>query len=304
MPVLVRLGLIGAGRWGSNYIRTVASLPNVRLARLASRNPDSARLAPAACAIVADWRELLDPRELDGVIVATPPRLHAEMALAAIDAGLPVLVEKPLTLSVAEAHAVRNRARERGVFALVGHMHLFHPAYRMLKLIQPRYGEIRAIRGEASNHGPYRPDVPVLWDWGAHDLAMCLDLIGAPPEQSAVTILEHESVDGGIGETVQLELAFASGVSASLRLSNLSEKRRWLAVQCERGVLVYDDLAAQKLVVTEGASKHAIEIADDLPLSVAVREFAASIRSGNRDLSELDLGLRVVETLALLQSSA
>lgn len=304
MAAALRLGLIGAGRWGRNYVRTVASLPEVRLARLASRNPDSAMLVPADCAIFADWRELLDPRALDGVIVATPPRLHAEMASRAIDAGLPVLVEKPLTMNVAQARSVRDRARERGVLAMVGHVHLFSPAYRTLKSIQPRYGEIREIRGEAGNHGPYRPDVPVLWDWGAHDVAMCLDLVGAVPLRTGATVLERRSVEHGIGETVGVELAFPNGAGASLRLSNLTERRRRFAVACERGLLVYDDLAAQKLVVTEGGSGRAIEIADDLPLGVAVSEFAGAIAARSRDTTSLELGVRVVEVLAACAEAA
>ncbi|OFW27872.1 MAG: hypothetical protein A3H97_16540 [Acidobacteria bacterium RIFCSPLOWO2_02_FULL_65_29] len=304
MAAALRLGLIGAGRWGRNYIRTVASLPEVRLVRLASRNPDGAMPVPADCAIFADWRELLDPRALDGVIVATPPRLHAEMASRAIDAGLPVLVEKPLTMDVAEAHSLRDHARELGVFAMVDHVHLFSPAYRMLKSIQPRYGAIRAIHGEAGNYGPYRPDVPVLWDWGAHDVAMCLDLVGAMPTRTGATVLERKSLEGGIGETIRVELAFPNGAGASLRLSNLMQKCRRFAVACERASLVYDDLAAQKLVVTEGGSGRAIEIGDDLPLGIAVSEFAEAIAARSRDTTSLELGVRVVEVLAACAPAA
>src|SRR5229473_890850 len=110
MATPVRLGLIGAGRWGRNYLRTIAATPGVRLARLASRNPDSVRLAPADCAVTPDWRDLLDRNALDGVIIATPAALHAEMALAAMDAGLPVLVEKPLTMDIAQARALGRKA--------------------------------------------------------------------------------------------------------------------------------------------------------------------------------------------------
>lgn len=304
MAAALRLGLIGAGRWGRNYVRTVASLPQVRLARLASRNPESARLVPADCAIFADWRELLDPRALDGVIVATPPRLHAEMAWRAIDAGLPVLVEKPFTLNVAQARSVRDRAVARGVLVMVGHTQLYHPAYRALKSMQPQYGRIREIRAEAGNLGPYRPDVSVLWDWGAHDVAMCLDLVGAMPSRAGATVVERKSVEDGIGETVEVEFAFPDGASASLRLSNLTQKRRRFAVACERALLVYDDLAAQKLVVTEGGGGRAIGIADDLPLGIAVSEFAEAIAARSRNTTSVELGVRVVEVLAACAQAA
>ena len=298
MATQLRLGLLGGGRWGRNYIRTIAASADVRLARLASRNPDSVNLVPPDCVIFADWREMLDARALDGVIVATPPGLHAEMALRVIDAGLPVLIEKPLTMSATQAHAVLQQARERGVLAMVGHLHLFGPAYRMLKSMQAAYGAIRAIRGDAGNQGPYRPDVPILWDWGAHDIAMCLDLYGTRPVRVDATLVETRKVENGIGESVAVELAFANDATASLRWSNLTDRRRRLEVECDRATLVYDDQAMQKLVVCDSGRDHAIAIAADFPLNVLVSEFAAAIVAHKCDLSSLELGVAVVEVLA------
>ena len=298
MATQLRLGLLGGGRWGRNYIRTIAASADVRLARLASRNPDSANLVTPDCVIFADWREMLDARALDGVIVATPPRLHAEMALRAIDAGLPVLIEKPMTMSATAARAVLQLARERGVLAMVGHLHLFSPAYRMLKAMQPAFGSIRAVRGDAGSQGPYRPDVPVLWDWGAHDIAMCLDLHGASPVRVQATHLETREVEHGVGESVAVELAFANDAAASLRWSNMTDRRRRLEVECDRATLIYDDQAAQKLVVSENGRDRAISIASDLPLNILVSEFAAAIVARKCDLSSLELGVAVVEVLA------
>lgn len=295
---MLRLGLIGAGRWGRNYIRTVAAMADARLALLASRNPESAGLVPGDCPVLADWRELLDPGALDGVIIATPPGLHAEMASAAIEAGLPVLVEKPLTMDVAQARALRGLALDRGVLAMVGHTHLFNPAYRALKAMRPQFGRILEIRGEAGNFGPYRTDVPVLWDWGPHDVAMCIDLVGEVPLRAASTLQERRAVEGGVGETIGVDLGFHGGIRALLRLSNIAPRCRRLTVTCERGSLAYDDLAAQKLVVVDGGGARAIETAQGLPLGIAVSEFAGAIAAGSRDPGSLELGVRVVEVLA------
>ena len=91
----LNLGLIGAGSWGRNYIRTLAGLEGVDLVRLCSRNPESAKLAGPDCEISPDWRQLIEAGDLDGVIIAAPPALQSEMMLAAIGRGLPVLAEKP-----------------------------------------------------------------------------------------------------------------------------------------------------------------------------------------------------------------
>jgi predicted dehydrogenase len=298
MAVPVRLGVIGAGRWGRNCIRTVATLERVQLAGVASRNPATRALVPEECAVSEDWRVLLQSHALDGVVIATPPPLHAVMALHAIDAGVAVLVEKPLAMDIGEARSVRDRARQRGVVAMVEHTHLFSPAYRALKSIQPRLGAIRQIRADAGNHGPYRPDVPVLWDWGAHDVAMCLDLIGAVPLRSRATILTRRPVKTGMGETVLIELAFPAGLRAELRLSNMAARHRRFAVDCEQGSVVYDDVGLHKLVTTESGSPRVVPVAEDPPLSVAVSEFAAAIAGRSSDMSSIELGLSVVEVLA------
>jgi len=302
----VRLGLIGAGRWGRNYIRTITELDHVRLARLASRNPESASLVPAGCEISAAWRDVLDPSTIDGVIVATPPSLHAEMARAALDARLPVLVEKPLTLDVGEARALQKLVASRGGFVMVDHTHLFHPAFRKLKQLLPEFGPIRAIRSEAGNYGPFRPDVPVLWDWGAHDVAMCLDLVGVAPVEVQGRRLETRKLGGNRGEIVELNLRFPNLVVAEIRIGNMMSKRRWFMVQFDAAALIYDDLASSKLVLRRGSSPRlpeegqgeAISITGELPLENVVREFALRIRSGTTDSSCLDFAVGVVEILS------
>jgi len=270
MPAPLRLGLIGAGAWGRNYARTIAATPGAALAWTAGR----------------EWRGLLDRGGIDGVIVATPPQVHAEIALAAIDAGIPVLVEKPFTLDVAQAEAVRDLALARRVVTMVGHTQLFQPAYRALKRLLPEHGAVRAVRSQAGGPGPSRPDVPLLWDWGAHDVALCLDLLGASPARAVAT---------STAVTVELSLAFAGGVEANLRLSsNLPQKVRELEVVCERATLVFRDHVENQLSV----AGRAVPVARELPLNVVVREFAAAISAAAFDPASVELGVGVVRVLA------
>ncbi len=306
MTGVINLGLIGAGRWGRNYIKTIAALDGVRLARLASRNPESAALVDADCKISDDWRVLLDEAELDGIIIATPPALHAGMASAAIAAGLPVFVEKPLTMSVAEAGQLLDQARTKRSLVMVEHTHLFHPAFEALCRERADLGAICAIRSEAGNHGPYRSDVPVLWDWGPHDVAMCIALTGAVPQVRAAACDERREVGGGIGESIRLELQWHDGIRADIGLSNITERRRCFTVFCEAGVLVYDDLARHKLVIhpaqggvalPEGAGRP-VPVETEFPLTRAVRSFVAAIEARATTHSSLALGVDVVGVLA------
>lgn len=294
------LGLIGAGRWGRNYIHTLAAIDGIRLARLASRNAESRGLVGADCAVGPDWRALIAAGDLDGVIIATPPALHAEMVRAAVAAGLPALVEKPLTLDGAEAAALADDVAARRGLVMVEHTHLFHPAFRALKRHLPEIAPVTAIRARAGAWGPFRDHTPVLWDWGSHDVALCLDVMGRKPESATAGHLESRATDEGRGEIVRLRLAFAGGLSAEIEVGNILQARsRRFEVVGERGALVYDDVAADKLVHTgPAAAPRAVPVEATPPLTCAVAEFARAIRSGSRDLASLRLGVDVVAVLA------
>lgn len=300
MPAAVRLGLAGAGAWGRNYIRTISGFTNVRLACVASRNAETVKIVPPGCSVVADWHELLDPRLVDGVIIATPPQSHAELGMAAMDRKLPVLIEKPLTMNVAEARALRAKALEKRVIAMVDHTQLFHPAYRKLKSLLPQFGAIQELRSEAGRVGPFRPNTPVLWDWGPHDVAMCLDIMESHPERASAKIIECRDDRAGRGETVQLELEFPGGTHASILVSNiLTQRTRRFIAKCAQGTLVYDDNASHKLAVQESGAEHAVEFAAaEPPLTVLLREFASAISMNQFDGQPIELGLSVVEVLA------
>ena len=296
----LRLGLIGAGRWGRNYIKTIATLDGVRLAELASGNPESISLVPDGCRISSDWRSILDARRIDGLIVATPPALHAGMARAAVEAGLPVLVEKPLCMDLQEAIALRELVVARKGFVMVGHTHLFHPAFRKLKTLAPRYGAIRAIFGEAGNHGPFRVDTSVLWDWGSHDVAMCLDLLGTSPDHVAACRTESRMVAEGFGEVVDLELHFPENVKALIRVGNILPKKRRFKVEMETATLVYDGLASDPLTLYRKPAfefPEEVSIGPEMPLTRLLLDFTSAISQGRPDGTSLDLGVSVVEVL-------
>ncbi len=298
----IKLGLIGAGLWGRNYIRTIQRMEGVRLVRLASRNEESAALAGQACKISPDWLDVAQAADIQGVIIATPPATHAEIATAAIEVGNPVLIEKPLCLDLPEAVELRSLAKARGTFAMVGHTHLFAPAFQSLKELGAALGPLKSIQAEAGNWGPFRKDTPVLWDWGSHDVAMCLDLVGLMPLDAKACRLESREVEGAQGEAISLHLDFPEGVVADILLSNLMEqKRRRFLAGFETARLVYDDLAPAKLTVlppSEDEPAMPIHIPATPALDLVVREFADSIALGRDDLASLDLGVAVVAVLA------
>lgn len=290
----LRLGLIGAGAWGRNYVRTVPEIKGLSLARVA-RSKD-------------DWRKVAGARDLDGVIIAAPTPLHVEMASYAVEHGLPVLVEKPLTIELVEAEALLGLAQERRVPVLVEYTYLFHPAFQALKERAKRMDRIRAIRSFGGNRGPFRKDTPPLWDYGTHDVAMCLDLLGEEPRSSRAD--RQEAPKRSKGENLTLRLLFGSGLEAELNVGNgMKERQRRFEVYGERQALVFDDLEPKKLSLhdldREGRLRAGkpLEAEEELPLTRAVKAFAGAILSDSRDLSSLELARSVTAVLTACQES-
>jgi predicted dehydrogenase len=299
--------LVGVGRWGRNYVRTLEQVPNARLVRVASGRPEVAALLPPGAVVDANWRRVVAASDVDAVIVATPPALHAEMASEALSLGRAVLVEKPLTLDASEARALAQLAERVQRLVMVEHTHLFHPAFERLCAEARARGGVRRIVAEAGGPGPVRSDTPVLWDWGAHDVAMCLELLGEEAAVRSCRVVRHAAnAEGAVPETVELWLGFSSGVEANLRFSNaFEEKRRRFSVELASGGLTYDPLGGTPLCETDASGRTtALPVAEGRPLTRAVRCFLDRVAQGDVALDSLDLGVRVVEVLARAQAVA
>ncbi|MBI3553561.1 MAG: Gfo/Idh/MocA family oxidoreductase [Elusimicrobia bacterium] len=297
----MKLGLIGAGPWGRNYIKTIAALPELALSAVASRNPETRALVGPGCAVTSDWRELAQDKGLDGVIIAAPPALHAEMASACLERGLPVLVEKPLAMEPASANELLALARRKKGFALVDHIYLFHPAYAELRNRARRLGPPALISAAVGNKGPFRPDARTLWDYGPHDVALCLDFLGEKPKAVEAKFRPQKQ-----GELIDMRLDFSQGLQARLCVGNGMQKRESMfCVRWRDVALTLDDQGPRALVLSKldqyGKPKdegEEIAVEKALPLTKAVEAFASAIKAKSKDLSSLELGAAVVDILA------
>lgn len=295
----IRLGLLGAGRWGQRYIETIRGLAGMRLSAVSSRNPETARRVASGCRVEADWQAVVASPDVDAIIVATPPPLHTSMALVAIEAKKPLLLEKPMTLALADAKEIEAKARERGAVVVIGHTQLFNAAFRRMKRALPEIAPVRRIVSSSGNWGPFLPDVSALWDYGPHDVAMCIELLEATPTRIAAKREVHEKTEGGFGDRYLINLSFPRNITAEIRTGNLLRpRRRWLEVQGEKGALYFDDLADQKLVHRTGKKEIALSYDAELPLTTQVREFVSAARFGRSDPASVQLGREVVEVLA------
>jgi predicted dehydrogenase len=240
----LRIAVVGAGNWGRNHVRTVATLPEATLAAVCDLDPGRLegirRLYPSALATPSLEDALA---QADAVVIASPAAAHAPAATAAIERGLPVLVEKPFALSSGEAEAVARLADARGVPVVAGHLLLFHPAIeRLRELIRAgELGQLYYLYGQRVNLGQVRPDENALWSFGPHDISVALHLL--PDRPVAVAARGHSYLQPGIEDVVFLTLEFASGVIAHVQMSWLDpHKERRLTVVGSKRMVVFDDM--------------------------------------------------------------
>jgi predicted dehydrogenase len=215
----LRAAVIGVGYFGSRHADKLVRLPGVRLEYVVDTDPARA----AAIAGKSGARATTSFRDVLGAVdiatVAVPTQAHAEVAEALLGAGIHVLIEKPLTATLAEADRVVAAAASRGLVLRVGHLERFNPA---LAAVRDRISEPRYI--ECERLAPFKPrgtDVDVLLDLMIHDLDIVLALVQSPvAEVRAVGVpVLTKSID-----IANARIAFANGCVANIDASRMSVK--------------------------------------------------------------------------------
>jgi len=240
----LRLGVIGAGTWGRNHVRTVAGLADGELTAVCDTREAVrqavARQYPGAF-VTGDAEARLE--RVEAVVIASPAATHADYARRAIARGMPCLVEKPFALRVADAEDVAEAAAARNVPLLVGHLLVFHPAVDALHALigGGELGRVLYMYGLRVNLGQVRADENALWSFGPHDVSVALHLLGEAPVR--VTAQGSCYLQPGVEDVVFLHMEFASGTVAHVQLSWLDpHKERKLTVVGDKKMVVFDDM--------------------------------------------------------------
>lgn len=302
MSRCLSLGLVGAGDWGNKIISTIAEISDVRIAHLACRTERSNSDIPDNCQFTTDWHTVISNDELDGVIVASPAGLHTEMAVAAIERGLPVYVEKPSSINMKEATHLHSVASRHQGIVHVGYIDISNPAWQGLKKSLSLLGDIKHIDSVFGGPGPIREDISPLWDWGPHPLALIISILGEPDGVDALQ-LSKRRVEPGTAEKLQMSLDFA-GVKAIVHIANdLPEKSRRLSIKADNGNFLYDDLAVEKASYEKhGEPRRSLEYTQKPPLVCALKRFLSAIRHKKEDYQDVKLSMSVTAALSEAES--
>ena len=315
--------MLGCGYWGSKHVRVLSQQANVRVTAI---DQDSSRLEELqssfpGLATVSSLDEVVD--QLDGLVIATPARSHADLAVRALEAGAHVLVEKPLATSVADAERVLRTAEVAGRTVTVGHTFEFNPAVWALReaVHNDDFGKIHYIDSARLNLGLYQSDVNVLWDLAPHDISIVLYLLGELPTSVCTWASSH--VPGQHEDVAYLQMRFDHiDVTANIHVSWLDPaKVRRTTVVGSRQMAVYNDMSNERLRIFDKGvhdlegPMHATPITyregDILspyvdgrePLGLEIEAFIATIRGDDVPRPDGRRGLEVVRVLEAGQQS-
>ena len=249
---MLGVGLIGYGYWGPNLARNFSLQPDCRLVSICELKPDRSELAARtypAVKTTSDYHDLLKDEDIHAVLIATPVSTHFELARDAILAGKDVLVEKPLTRTLAEAIDLNRLAEEQGRILAVDHTFLYTGAVQKIKeIIEAReLGQILYIDSVRINLGLFQPDVNVIYDLAPHDLSIVCHLIPQDPVSVRAMGVCHTNI--GVENMAYLHLDYADGLIAHFHFSWLSPvKIRRTIIGGTNKMIVYDDLEATEKV--------------------------------------------------------
>lgn len=306
----LRSAVVGYGAIGRHHARVLNDLPGMDLVAIVdpveADNPGSAE-AP----IVATLSAALD-MELDVAVVAVPTNMHEYVAAPLIEAGVNVLIEKPLAATEASAERLCVLVEETGVFAAVGHIERCNPAFDALRrsVAAGEIGRPRWVSTTRVGPSPSRSmGVGVALDLGSHDIDLAQLVAGPITELSAQHLVLN---DGGHEDLIVASGSLGYGAVLSMEVNWLSPvKRRTISVLGDDGLLEAD-LIAQRLFATRNSGsmvdggprvalgkQEELPVMGDEPLVAQLRSFRDAMR-GRRDgrLATVREGAAIVELAA------
>jgi 2-hydroxy-4-carboxymuconate semialdehyde hemiacetal dehydrogenase len=294
----MRIALAGAGAFGEKHLDGLKNIDGVEIASVISRRADQAAEVAARYGAAHSGTELseaLQRDDVDAVILCTPTQMHAEQALACMDAGKHVQVEIPLSDSWADAEAVHRKQQETGLVCMVGHTRRFNPSHQYIhnKIVA---GELSIQQMDVQTYFFRRKNMNakgearswtdhLLWHHAAHTIDLFAYQAGKIVTANAIQGPKHPEL--GIAMDMSIQLKSESGAICTLSLSfnNDGPLGTFFRYIGDNGTYIarYDDLVTGKEEPVDLAgvavSNNGIELQD--------REFVAAIREGREPNSSV-----------------
>jgi len=328
--MMLGVAVVGVGHWGPHLVRNfndhlsshtlwVIDQDDKRRKAIGERFP-SVSVSP-------DFEDALVDDRVDAVVIATPTSTHYRLVEQALEASKHVLVEKPITNSLADAITLSKLAEARDRVLMVGHVFLFNPAIRAAKqyIEDGEVGSVKYVSMTRTNLGPVRVDVNAAWDLASHDVSIANYWLGGTPD--SVSASGGAWLNPGVHDVVFATLRYPNEVMVNVEASWLNpRKRRLISVVGADRMLTVDDMDLNEplRLYDKGVVGASSEITDTFagfrsqvregevriphvttgePLRAECDEFLARIRGGEGSLSDGWAGTEVVAVLEAIDRS-
>lgn len=315
----IRIGVIGVGNMGQHHARVLSLLKDVELVGVSDisveRGLDTA--SKYRIRFFEDYHDLFD--YVDAVCIAVPTRLHHSVGLAALKAGVHVLIEKPIAASIAEAESLVNAAADCQRILQVGHIERFNPAFQELSKVL-KTEEILAI--EAHRMSPYSDranDVSVVLDLMIHDIDLLLEMTASPVVR--LTASGSRGANSGYLDYVTATLGFANGIVATLTASKVTHRKiRRIAAHCKDSLTEADFLKNEILIHRQTTANYRTDYGQVLyrqdgliekvqtsniePLHAELEHFVQCVRGGNQPSVGGIQALKALRLASLIEQMA
>lgn len=249
---MIKIGLIGYGYWGPNLLRNFSSLKQATIKTVSDTREerlDAAKSLYSSLVTKNNPEDIFNDKEIQGVVIATPVFGHFDLAKKALNAGKHVLLEKPMTASVAEATELIRLAQKHNKILMVDHTFLYTEAVKKIKdlVSSGDVGKINYYDSTRINLGLFQPDVNVVWDLAPHDISILYHLIDERPVSVSATGISH--LKNGMENIAYVTLNFQSNILAHFSCSWSSPvKIRKILVGAEKKMILFDDLETSEKV--------------------------------------------------------
>jgi UDP-N-acetylglucosamine 3-dehydrogenase len=276
---MVKVGVIGAGVMGEHHIRVYSGIKDAELIGIAdvSKERVSALAKQYQTNAYTDYKELLAQKP-DALSIAVPTAMHREVALAALDKGISILLEKPIADTLQNADDIILKADEKNVKLMIGHIERFNPVVQKLKE-ELRGGQLGKIVAMSTVRvGPYNPrirDVGIITDLGVHDIDIMSYLYEEPVRkvQAYAGSVIHKFED-----YASIMLGFSNGNCGIIETNWLTpHKTRMLTVTGTKAI-AYADYIQQTLRICDARGETAVKVDKKEPLSNELEHYIKCIK--------------------------
>lgn len=319
---MIKIGVIGCGYWGPNYIRVFSELSASYVSVFCDINANKLehikRIYPSIKQTKKYMDVLRDPK-IDAVCISTPASTHYEIARDSLLHGKHVLVEKPFVLDIKEGKDLVKIAKNEKRILMVGHVYLYHPVIQKIReyICNNELGSLYCLHSTRTGLGPIRRDVNAMWDLAPHDISIFLYLLDNMPLN--VSARGASYLQEGIEDVVFTTLEFPEKILCNVHTSWLDPyKIRNLTLVGSRKMLVFNETDPYEKVkiLNKGASvKESHESFGDFlfqvrtgdiyipriefsePLKNQCQHFLECIYKDKQPLTDGKEGLRVIKVL-------